>query len=81
MLKEMAKPADPFGTMPQEPWQTGKGAKPSLIIQLNCGEVRTHASYKTARKSENFSNRGTKLILLSDKLWLIANKFEFCIWE
>ena len=56
MLKEMAKPADPFGTMPQEPWQTGKGAKPNLIIQLNCGEVRTHASYKTARKSENFSN-------------------------
>ena len=32
ILKEMTKPAGPFGTMPQEPWQPGKGAKPDHII-------------------------------------------------
>ena len=47
--KKMTKPAGPYGTMPQEPWHPGKGAKPNCIIQLNCGEVHTHSSYKTAR--------------------------------
>ena len=32
--------------MPLEPWLPGKGAKPDHIIQLNCGEVHTHARYK-----------------------------------
>ena len=32
--------------MPQESWHPGKSAKPDHIIQLNCGEVRTHASHK-----------------------------------
>ena len=73
MLKEMTEPAGPFGTMLQEPWHPGKGAKPDRVIQLNCREVRTHASYKTTRTWENFNNQGIKLILLSDKLWLIAN--------
>ena len=50
-----------------------KGAKPDRVIQLNCGKVRTHASYKTTRTWENFNNRGKKMILLSDKPWLIAN--------
>ena len=52
----------------RHPWQPGKGAKLDRVIQLNCGEVRTHASYKTTRTWENFNNRGTKMILLSDKL-------------
>ena len=43
------------------------------IIQLNCGEVHFHASYKTTRTWENFSNRGTKMILPSEKLGSIAN--------
>ena len=59
--------------MPQEPWHPGKDAKPDRIIQLNCGEVCTHASYKTTRTWENFNNQGTKKILLSDELWLIAS--------
>ena len=59
--------------MPQEPWHPGKDAKPDRVIQLNCGEVRTHASYKATRTWENFNNQGTKMILLSDELWLIAN--------
>ena len=32
-----------------------KDAKPDWIIQLNCGEVRTHASYKTTRSWEKFN--------------------------
>ena len=60
ILKEKTKPAGPFGTMPDH------------VIQLNYGEVHTHASYKTTRTWENFNNQGTK-ILFSDKLWLVAN--------
>ena len=44
-----------------------KDAKPDRVIQLNCGKVHTHASYKTTRTWENFNNRGKKMILLSDK--------------
>ena len=44
-----------------------------VLNWINCGEVHTYASYKTTRTWENFNNRGTKMILLSDKLWLIAN--------
>ena len=51
----------------------GKGAKPDHIIQLNCGEVHTHAKYETTRTWENFNNQGTKVTLLSNELWLIAN--------
>ena len=36
--------------------------------------LKTHASYNTTRTSwENINNWGTKMILLSDELWLIAN--------
>ena len=73
ILKETTEPAGPFGTMPQEPWHPGKGAKLDRVIQLNCGKVRSHATYKTTRTWENFGNRGTKMVLLSDELWLIAN--------
>ena len=59
--------------MPQQSWHPEKGAKPDHVIHLNCGEVRTHANYKTTRTWKNFNNGGTKLILLSDKLWLMAN--------
>ena len=62
--------------MPHEPWHPGKGAKPDRIIQLNCGEMHTHASYKTNRTWENFNNQETKMIILSDELWLIANNFK-----
>ena len=73
ILKETTKLAGPFGTMPQKPWHPGKGAKPDCTMQLNCGEVCTHANYKKNRTWGNFNIRGTKMILLSDKLWLIAN--------
>ena len=38
--------------MPQEPWHRRKAAKSDRIIQLNCREVRSHASYKTTRTQE-----------------------------
>ena len=63
----------PFGTMPQEPWHLGKGAKRDRVIQLYCGEVHTHATFKRTRTWENFNNLGKKMILLSDELWLRAN--------
>ena len=72
-IKDTGELAGPFVTMPKEPWHPGKFAKPGRIIQLNSGEVRTHANYKTTRTWQNFSNRGTKMILLSDELLLIAN--------
>ena len=78
ILKETTEPVGPFGTMPQKRWHPGKGTKLDRIIQLNCEEVRTHTSYKTTRTWENFNNRGTKMILLSDELWLIANSSKFC---
>ena len=59
--------------MLQKPWHSGKGAKQDRVIQRNCGEVCTHTSYKTTRTWENFNNQETKMILLSDELWLIAN--------
>ena len=74
ILKKTTEPAGPFGTMPQEPWHPGKDAKPDCVIQLSCREVRTHASYKTTRAWENFNNQGTKLILLSDELWLTLKR-------
>ena len=73
ILKETTKLAGPFGTILQEPWHPGKGAKSDHVIQLNCGKVHTHASYETTRTWENFNNRGTKMILLSDELWVITN--------
>ena len=69
----MTEPVGTFGTMPQEPWHPGKGAKSDLVIQLNCREVHNHASYQTTRTWENFNHQGTKMILLSDELWSIAN--------
>ena len=58
----------PFGTMAQTLWYPGKGAKRDRVIQLNCGEVRTHASYKAARTWKNFNNRGRKMIPLLDEI-------------
>ena len=72
-IEGTTKLAGLFGTMPQEPWHPAKGAKPDRIIWLNCEEAHTHASYKTTRTWENFNNQGTKMIFLSDELWLIAN--------
>ena len=62
--------------MPQEPWHPGKNAKQDPIIQLNCGEVHAHANYKATRTWENFNNQETKMILLSDEPWSIANNFK-----
>ena len=59
--------------MPQEPWQPEKGAKPDRVIQVDCEEVQTNANYNTTRTWENFNNRGKKMILISDELWLIAH--------
>ena len=52
----------------QETRHPGKDAKLDRVIQLNCGEVHTHASYKATRTWENFNSHGTKMIVLSDKL-------------
>ena len=52
IFKETTKSAGPFGTMPQEPWHPGKGAKPDFVSQLNCGELGSRASYKTTRTWE-----------------------------
>ena len=30
---------------------------------LNCGEVRTHTTYKITRTWENFNNQGIKILL------------------
>ena len=68
----MTERIGPLGTMPQESWHAEKGAKLDHAIHLNCREVCTHAIYKATRTWENFHNQGTN-ILLSDKLWLMAN--------
>ena len=73
ILKETTELVTPFGTMSQEPWHPGNGAKLDCIIQLNYREVYTHASCITSRTWENLNNWGAKMILLSDILWLIAN--------
>ena len=72
ILKETTESARPFGTMPQESWHPGKGAKSSRFIKINCGEMHTHVSYKTTGTWENFNNWGIKMILLSDEPLLIA---------
>ena len=76
-----------FGTMPQEPWHPGNGAKPDCVIQLSYGEVHTHASYKTTRTWDKFNSWGTAVILLSDELYLGHSKsnhlipFRFPWWS
>ena len=75
-LKGTSKPAGPFGTKPHEPWPIGKGALLDCIIQVDSREVHIHASYKTTRTWEKFNNHRTKMIFLSDELWLIANNFK-----
>ena len=77
-MKEATNPTDPLGTMPQEPWHPGKAAKPDRtdrVIQLNYGEVRTHASYKTTRTWENLNKWERIMIVLLQKLWSKANNF------
>ena len=73
ILNETTEPGGLFGTVPQKSWHPGKSAKLDDVIQLNSGEVRTHASHETTRTWENFNKRGTKMALLSGELWLIAN--------
>ena len=65
VLKESTKPSGLFGSVPLELWDQ--------VAQLNCWELRTHASNKSTRTQEKFNNQGTKMIFLSDKLWLVAN--------
>ena len=78
----MTKPPGPFATMPQEHWYPGKGATLDHVIQLNCQKVVTQASCKTTRTWHDFNNQGTKMILLSDELWLIANNSRsFSNWS
>ena len=56
--------------MPQESWHPGKGAKPDPI-QLR--EVPNYVICKTTRTLESLNNRGTKMSLFLDELWLIVN--------
>ena len=53
-------------------------AKPVRVIQLNCGEVRTHASCKTTRTRESFIHRGTKCSSFQTNYdyELITNNYE-----
>ena len=37
-LKKTTEPVGIFGTMSQEPWHPGKGAKPDCIIQSTAGK-------------------------------------------
>ena len=60
ILKETTELAGPLETMPQEPWHPGKGARLDHIIQLNCGEVCTHVSYKRTRAWENLLRKEQK---------------------
>ena len=76
ILKETTEPTGPFGTIPQDSLHPGRSAKPDRIIQLNYREIHTFASYKTTRTWENSSNRGEKIILLSDKLANNSKSFE-----
>ena len=71
ILKITTESVVPFGSMSQGP--DAKDAKPDRVIQLNCGDVCTPESYKTIRAWENFNNQGTKIMFLSDELWLTAN--------
>ena len=66
------KRTDPFGAMTLEPWHPGVGTKPDCVIHLNCGDVRIHANCKTTRTWER-PKQGTKVSLLFDELWLIAD--------
>ena len=59
--------------MAQKPWHPGKGAILDCVIQSNCGEVRNYERYKTTRTWENFNNQETKMILVSEELWLITD--------
>ena len=68
ILNETTEPAGLFGTIPQKSWHPGKSTKLGHVSQLNCGEVRTHASHETTRTWENFNKRGTKMALLSGEL-------------
>ena len=38
-----------------------KGAQPDRVIQLNCGEVRTHASYKKTEHGRTSTTEEQKL--------------------
>ena len=65
--------------MPQEPWHPGKDAKSDRIIQLNCREVHTYASYKTTRTSELLTNfvRITSEKKLNPANICIFNQFQY----
>ena len=76
MLTIQALTLKPLGTMPQEPWHPGQGAKLDHVIHFNCGKVWNHASCKTTRKWESFNNREAKMSLRSDELWLIARVLQ-----
>ena len=71
ILKETTERAGPFGSMPQEPWHSGKGAKADLIALSN-STVGKCTPMQVIKQPENLGNCTTKVILLSDKLWLIA---------
>ena len=60
-------------TMPQEPWHPEKGAKLDHAIQLNSANVHTFN-----KRTELQQPKGTKMIL-SDKLWLIANNSKIFV--
>ena len=56
----MTKWVGSFETLPQEAGHVGKGAKPDRIIQLNCGEGRTHTSYKESEHGRTSTTKEQK---------------------
>ena len=72
-IKGYNRLAGPFGTMPQEPWHPGKGAKPDHVIQLIAGNCAPMQVIKQPEHGRTSTTDKQKLIIFSDKLWLIAN--------
>ena len=66
----MTKLAGPFGTMPQEPWHSGKDAKTDRVIQSTVGKCKPkqvikqpeHGSKKAQKWSSIQTNYDQQLI-------------------
>ena len=56
-MKETTEPADPFVTMPHEPWLPGKGAKPDRVIDSTAGKC---APMQVVKQPEHGTTSTTK---------------------
>ena len=68
-MKETTEPADPFGTLPQEPRHLGKDAKPDRVIQSTVGKCAPVQVIKQPEHGRTSATRNrTEMILLSHEL-------------